>query len=104
MTDIRRSCAYGLPVAEGSWLYSGSIPTTVRILRSEVAFGTGDYEDEPEDAADKPGLCFYVEWQPAGGGDSGGSVTGPFATVEEAKVHVQLSAEGVRWLDAMSRS
>ena len=76
---------YGVPVAEGTWLHSGSIPTTVRIPRSEVAFGTGDYENEPEDAADKPGLCFYIQWQHAGGGDSGGSVTGPFATIDEAK-------------------
>jgi len=76
MTDVRRSSPYGRPVAEGTWLYSGSLPTSVRILESGVAFGTGDFEDEPEDADDKPGLCFYVEWEPAGGGSSAGSVTG----------------------------
>jgi hypothetical protein len=104
MTDTRRSSPYGVRVAEGTWLYSGSIPTAVRILESPVAFGTGDYEHEPEDADDKPGLCFYVEWQPAGGDDSGGSVTGPFATEEEAKAHVQLTAEGVQWSVSPSES
>jgi hypothetical protein len=97
MTDARRSSQFGRPVAEGTWLYSGSVPTAVRVLESDVAFGTGDYEDEPEVAEDKPGVCFYVEWEPAGGGSSGGSVTGPFATIDEAKTHIQQTATGVRW-------
>jgi hypothetical protein len=87
---------YGTPVAEGTWLYAGTVTTKVRVLRSEATFGTGDYEDEPEDADDRPGLCFYVEWEPAGGGP-GGSLTGPFPTVEEAKAHVHKSAETVHW-------
>jgi hypothetical protein len=97
VTDVGRPSPYGRPVAEGTWLYSGSVSTAVRILESDVAFGTGDYEDEPADAEDKPGLCFYVEWERAGGGSSGGSVTGPFATIDEAKKHVQQTATGVRW-------
>ena len=101
MTDVRKSSPFGRPVAEGTWLYSGSVPTVVQILESDVAFGTGDYEDEPEDAEDKPGLCFYVEWKIAGGG---GSVTGPFATVDGAKMHVQQTAPGVRWNSGNSTS
>jgi hypothetical protein len=99
VSDARRSHPYGKPVVEGTWLYSGSVPVAVRILRSDVAYGTGDHEDEPEDAADRRELCFYVEWEPAGGG-SGGSVTGPFTTEEEAKTHVDRTTHGVRWVPA----
>jgi hypothetical protein len=103
VTDARRSSPYGRPVAEGTWLYSGSVPTAVRILESDAAFGTGD-QDEPEHAEDTPGLCFYVEWEPPGGGSSGGSVTGPFPTIDEAKKHIQQTATGVRWGATISKS
>jgi hypothetical protein len=95
-TDVTPESVYGKTVAEGHWLYAGMVPTRVRVVQSEVAFGSGDYEDEPEDANDRHGRCFYVEWGPAGGG-SGGSLTGPFATVEEAKAHVQKTAGSVSW-------
>jgi hypothetical protein len=94
----RKPSPFGRPVVEGTWLYAGSVPTAVRMLESDVAFGSGDYEDEPEGAEDKPGLCFYVQWDPAGGG-SGGSVTGPFSSVDEAKAHVDRTAGGVQWDD-----
>ncbi len=96
MADEATGSPFGTPVAEGTWLYAGSVPTRVRVLQSEVAFGTGDYEDEPEIAAHRSGRCFYVEWDPAGGG-SGGSVTGPFETIEQAKAHVRSTAPSVRW-------
>jgi hypothetical protein len=88
---------FGIAIAEGTWLYDGTVPTKVRVLQSDVAFGTGDYEDEPEYAEDRPGRCFYIQWEPAGGG-SGGSITGPFSTLDEAKAHVQKTAGSVQWL------
>lgn len=96
MANEAKGSPFGTPVAEGKWLYAGSVPTKVRVLQSEVAFGSGDNEDEPEMAADRSGRCFYVEWGPAGGG-SGGSVTGPFTTIEQAKAHVQSTAPSVLW-------
>jgi hypothetical protein len=95
MADARKSSPFGRFVVEGTWLYADSVPTLVRILESDVAFGSGDYEDEPDVAEDKPGPCFYIEWDAAGGGR--GSITGPFASVDEAKAHVQWTANGVRW-------
>lgn len=88
---------YGIVVAEGSWLYDGSVPTKVRVLQCDVAFEAGDYDDEPEDAEGRPGPGFYVQWEFAGGG-AGGSLTGPFPTLDEARSHVQKSAGAVRWL------
>ena len=87
---------FGIAVAEGTWLYAGTIPAKVIVLQSEVAFGTGDYEDEPEGAEDRPGPCFYVEWEPVGGGP-GGSIVGPFPTLDEAKAYVQQSPAWVQW-------
>jgi hypothetical protein len=97
VTNARSDNPYGTPIAEGKWPYAGLVPTKVRILQSDIAFGTGDYEEEPEEAEDRPGLCFYIEWEPAGGG-SGGSHVGPFSTVEEAKLHAEKSAAGILWI------
>jgi hypothetical protein len=96
VADDLKASPYGVPLAEGRWFYAGSVATRVRLLQSEVAFGTGDHEDEPEDADDRPGRCFYVEWEPATGG-SGGSLTGPFETLQEAKAHVHTTAGTVLW-------
>lgn len=92
--DPRR---FGKPVLEGTWMYADSVPTTVRILESDVAYGTGDYS-EPEDASDRHGLFFWVEWESSCGGP-GGSVTGPFDSIADAKAHTVLSAWTVRWLE-----
>lgn len=84
-------------VRTGIWLYAGTVETAVRILQSNVAFGTGDYEDEPEEAHDRPGLCFYVDWAEAGG-TTGGSYVGPFSSLEEAEHYVAKASYGtVQW-------
>lgn len=92
---------FGVAVAEGSWLYAETVPGKVRVLRSDVAFGTGDFEHEPEAAADRPGVCFYVVWEAVGGGP-GGSIVGPFPTLDEAKAYAQQSADGLRWFTTIA--
>ncbi|MDR0779823.1 MAG: hypothetical protein LBF16_03885 [Pseudomonadales bacterium] len=48
------------PVKIGTWLYAESVPCEVRIVRHNVLYGTGDYEDEPNICEDQEVECFYV--------------------------------------------
>lgn len=49
-------------VKRGLWLYAGTTPCEVRIVRHDVLFGTGDPDDPPELAADRSLECFYVRY------------------------------------------
>jgi hypothetical protein len=51
------------PIKWGTWLYAGSIPCEVRIVKHHTFYGTGDYEDSPEIAEDQNVECFYILYQ-----------------------------------------
>ena len=38
----------GERILRGEWLYGGTVPAVIWILRSNIAFGSGDHEDAPE--------------------------------------------------------
>jgi len=80
-------------------LYDGTVPSGVRILESQVAFGTGDSEDEPHLRDDKARHCFYVEWATAGSlVDWRSAGHGPFRSLAEAETYVSKTSEGtVTW-------
>ena len=78
----------------GSWLYDGSVPTGVRIVETDCAPGTGDYQDDPETAQDRPGNWYYIEWSPAGDRRSTGSSVGPFDTLAFADAYVIVTTKG----------
>ncbi len=85
-------------VLRGSWLYSGTVPCEIKIVCQNVAYGTGDYEDDPEMAEDKEGLFFYILFQAAGSPGEFKSMVGPFDTLESAKDHCFITTHGtVKW-------
>ncbi len=91
-------------VGTGTWLYSGSVQCVVRVIESNVAFGTGAYEDEAELAEDRLERCFYVEWAPHDDPTGVSSTTGPFSTLDDAQAHVQLASNAtVSWDPALVR-
>jgi hypothetical protein len=47
-------------VRRGVWRYGGVVDAEVWICRSWTVWGTGDYEDEPDE--DREQACFYTEW------------------------------------------
>lgn len=51
------------PAKRGQWLYDGSVPCEVRVVRHHILFGSGDVEDAPEIAEDRNVECFYVLYQ-----------------------------------------
>ena len=77
------------PVKRGTWLYAGSIPCEVRIVRHHTLYGTGDYEDPPDIANDREVECFYLLFHtPAGkppwvGGGAALSLSDAIALAEE---------------------
>jgi hypothetical protein len=54
-------------VLRGTWLYAGSVPCEVRIVRSSVRHGSGDTEDPQEVANDQDVECYYLEYQTTAG-------------------------------------
>ncbi len=50
-------------VIEGTWIYSGQITCHIRIIKSDILYGSGDYEDPPEYCNDKEVECYYIEFE-----------------------------------------
>ncbi len=49
-------------VMEGTFLYDGKVECDLRIVRSAVRYGSGDYEDPPEIADDTEKTTFYIQF------------------------------------------
>ena len=57
---------HGDIVKRGVWLYDGSVPVAIRIVRGDTYFGSGDYEDPPEIQDDREVETFVVWYESAG--------------------------------------
>lgn len=68
-------------VTSGFWLYDGTLRLPVRIVRSAVRFGSGDWEDEPNVCNDLAGEYFYLVFTTSDGKEMGG---GAWDSVEGA--------------------
>lgn len=78
-------------VKAGVWLYDGTIPAGVRIVRRDTFYGTGDHEDPPEIRDDQDVTTFAVWFDPApqagifnAGGGQYRSLVEAIAAVEQA--------------------
>ncbi len=49
-------------VLEGTFLYDGEVECDIRIVRSPVRYGSGDYEDAAEIRDDVEEETFYIEY------------------------------------------
>jgi len=87
-------------IQRGTWLYDGTVSCEILIVRRNIAYGTGDYEDDPEIAEDIEGIFFYILYQAAGSPGEFKSEVGPFNSIEEAKAHCDEATHGtVEWND-----
>ncbi len=93
-------------VSVGEWLYDGSVPTRVRVVRLDYDFwhaiGEADVDLKPNEcpALNPDGHAFYVRFKP---GWSEGEPFWPdsigYRTVDEAKREAESKIRGVvRWL------
>lgn len=80
-------------VKEGTWLYDGTVPTGVRIVRCPVRYGTGDWEDPPDIREDLAEPGFDVQWASATTPrDYGNFASARYSSLQEAVAHVETSA------------
>lgn len=89
-------------VKKGTFLYDGTVLCDLRIVRSQVRPGSGDWEDPPELANDKEGEFFFVQYGSTTERGHFNSSAGGGETIEEAIAKAE-SAPGigktVRWID-----
>jgi hypothetical protein len=81
----------------GTWLYDGSVDAEVVVCVSPIGFGSGDHEDDPETANDRPATWFYVWWGTPGQPGEFKSGVGPFASMDAAAKYAEATAQSVRW-------
>lgn len=87
-----------LPILrEGVWLYAKSVPVCVRILSSPETWGTGDFKDELETAANQPVACFFLAYEAAGSPGVFCNVVPNLATFEVAVASAEQQFPGIRW-------
>jgi hypothetical protein len=91
---VRGNERFGPIVREGTWLYAGSTPTSVRIRATSIRCGTGDAEDLPEIRDDTVRAGFAVEWERAGGGGWDGGMSTQLDTIDEAIAAVAAATSG----------
>lgn len=84
-------------VLEGLCLYGEQTTYHVRIVVSDIFYGTGDFFDDPEVSDDRE-ITTYTIWYEnlcvSGVYDCGG---GQFTTLSEAKSHVEKLIPSVKW-------
>jgi hypothetical protein len=76
-------------VMKGSWTYGGTVKY-LQLIKSDVLYGSGDYEDPPEIRNDKEIECYYIEFL---------STSGGFLILAEAIIEAEeLTNQKVSWM------
>jgi hypothetical protein len=92
-----------LPIlAEAEWLYDGS-PIRIRVHSSPMYYGTGDYEDPTDLAAERPGDFYIVTQEVPGSPGEFSNVAPNLTSVEEVLETVARKFPGARWLKPLER-
>lgn len=92
----------GVTVVQGTFLYDGTITCDVRIVRSEVRYGSGDHEDSPDVRDDQPGPCFYIEWGSTTARGEYKAGGGGHSTLSDAMQAAMQQVSGLKWDDEKS--
>lgn len=50
-------------VKSGIWKYTDLIECEIRIVKWDILYGTGDYEDPPELCDDREIDCYYIFYE-----------------------------------------
>jgi hypothetical protein len=84
-------------IRTGTWLYAGTAPTQVTLVRREVTYGSGDYEDPPEICEDRAEPCFVIRWGSPGEPGISRSASAQYASIDEALREADILAPGIKW-------
>lgn len=80
--DLRDS---GVVVAQGTWLYGGRVRSRIVIVRRDIRYGSGDYEDPAEVAEDRDVETFEVLYSSPSEPNEFRAGGGQYLTLEEAR-------------------
>ena len=87
-------------VAEGTWIYAERHICYLRIIKWNVIYGSGDYEDSPEICDDKEEECYYIQFESVTEKGDFNSQTGAFFTVNEAMTYAdEVTCQKVNWIN-----
>ncbi len=89
-------------VKKGVFIYAGEVECDIRIIRSPIQYGTGDWEDPPDAQNDQIRETFYVQFGSTtqrGLFNAGG---GAYSSMEAAMAGARTAPGiglSIRWLD-----
>ena len=81
----------------GTWLYGGSVPIEVRVLKSVEFWGSGDYEDDEEIRENREELCYFLAFEMAGAPGVFCNLVPNLVTIEDAIAHAETKFPGIHW-------
>ena len=84
-------------VAVGKWLYDDTIECVVHIVRRNIAYGSGDYEDPVEIREDREGEFYYLKFFTPANPGRNSSEAGAFDSIELAKIDAKRTCSGILW-------
>ncbi len=92
-------------VLQGTWLYAGTVPSRILILRRDTFYGTGDHEDEPEVAENRQVETFEVLYSAGGEPDRFSASGGQHLGLDAARAAAEkVCGPSVRWNPPTSKS
>ncbi len=84
-------------VAAGTWLYDDAVECQIQIVRRNIAYGSGDYQDPPEIREDREGEFYYLKFSSPGDPEVISSLSGAFEAFEDAKKNANEMCSGLVW-------
>jgi hypothetical protein len=84
-------------MAIGKWFYDGKIESIVHIVQTDIAIGSGDYEDPIEIRDNREGIFYYLKFFTPGDTERIGSKSGAFDSIELAKHYAGEMCTGLVW-------
>jgi hypothetical protein len=86
-------------IRTGVWLYDGTVPAQVRLVRNLVTYGSGDYEDRAEIREDRDRPCYVLLFGIPGniGEFRWASASGQYETMEAALAGAEKLVPGIIW-------
>ena len=84
---------------KGIGIYGGTTNYDIYICAGDTFYGTGDYEDDPQIANDKKGLCFTVYFSDILDSDRINASAGQYESYDKAMEAAENTAGFIRWIE-----
>jgi hypothetical protein len=85
-------------VLRGEYLYGGGVACDIRIVRTDVRYGTGDHEDPDEIRPDRGGVFYDIHYGSTTSRGQYNCGARGFESLEKAKLHAESAVVVLKWL------